>query len=222
MSNNLDFTSLLESSFILKILRTHITRYTKNKLQNIKYISLFIMSLISTYILGIMIYFLFNFLTFYSSLRCVLWLIESYKPNVINTNNTEITSQDIIEYCVIPIFLRIPVILIPYIPMPFISHVIYFLCIVTSLITITNRNYRQKLCINIKHMFVDKNYVHGKEKEIHKLLQILVYSFDRINIYIFNIIYNPRYVLNKLNNVKTFDKAFHILTTYINSNIKQD
>ena len=222
MSNNLNFANLLERSFILNTLRSHITKYTKNRLYNIKYISLFIMSLISTSILGTMLYFLFNFLTFYSSLRCVLWLIESYKPNETYTNNTEITAHDIIEYCIIPIFLRILVILIPYIPMPFISPIIYFLCIIISMVSITNRYYRQKFCITVKYMFVDKTYVHGKEKEIHKLLQLLVYSFDRVNIYIFNIIYNPRNILNKLNDINTFDEAFHILTTYIDNNIKQD
>ena len=82
-----------------------------------------------------------------------------------------------------------------------------------SLITITNKKYRQKLCMTIKYIFVNKNYVYGKERELHKLIQVLVYSFDCVNSYLLNIINNPRTILNKLNDVKTFSNAFHILTT---------
>lgn len=229
MSNQSDFINLIEESYILNKIKPYILKISETKIQNIKYVSLFIMSLIATSLLGTMVFFLFNFLTFYSSLRCILWLFECYTPVVIPINMqvnkifdisnkryiVETSAQDIIEYCIVPIFLRFIIIPLTYIPLPLIEPIIYFLCIMISLITITNKHYRQKLCTVIKYMFVDKNYVYGKDKEreLHKLIQIFVYSLDRINSYLVNMINNPRLMINKLNDVKSIDNAFHILTT---------
>lgn len=216
MSDQTEFSKLIEGSYILQKVKLFISKLEGNKIENVKYASLIIMSLVATSLLGTMVFFLFNFLAFYSSLRCVLWLFECYNPE--NTSNKkhyiiETSAQDIIEYCIVPIFLRTILIPLSYLPIPFITPIIYFLCFMMSLITITDKNYRQKLCITVKYMFVDKNYVYGKEKELHKLLQILVYSFDCVTLYIVNIINNPKILFNKLDNAKTFDNAFHILTS---------
>lgn len=226
MSEHIDFIKLIEGSYILQKIRPYITKLTGNKIQNIKYGSLFFMTFIATSLLGTMVFFLFHFLVFYSSLRCILWLFECYDPiNTTNEKNAthyviETSAQDIIEYCIIPIFLRFVLIPLSYLPIPFITPIIYFVSIMISLLTITNKKYRQKLCMTIKYIFVNKNYVYGKEREIHKLIQVLVYSFDCVNSYLVNIINNPKTLINKLNDVKTFNDAFRILTTVSLSNSK--
>ena len=65
---------------VLVLLNKLETNYLKDK-KNIKYFTIAICLLFATSLIGILSYFLFYIMFAFSSLKCILWLFESYEPS---------------------------------------------------------------------------------------------------------------------------------------------
>jgi hypothetical protein len=175
------------------------------------------MSISAISLLVLIVFNLTDFLVFYSSLRCILWLFECYDTK--NKCSEDTSAHDIIEYFIVPVFLKYLIMPLKYLPIPFIHIIIYYLCTMIGIFTTIDSHYRKKLCLTIKYMFVNVNYNKGSEQIFHKSIQMIVYIFNCINSYILNIINNPTYILNKLNDVNTISDALKIATTIHTINI---
>lgn len=161
-----------------------------------KYFSVGMCLLLASTILGVMSYFLFYIMLFFSSLKCMLWLFEQYVPDINSKNDknvftqdisnqldqykSENTSDDVLEYCIIPIFIVLVVYPLAYIPIPMLSVVTHGTSVLLAITAMTNKSYRKKLCLFLRDLFTSSNcrdsrgkYVPGNEGEFHKLLQML-------------------------------------------------
>lgn len=201
---------------------------------NIKLLTIGIFLIFATSMLGMLSYFMFYVLFFFSSLKCVLWLFEAYTPDknsneavsdVTNKYVSEFSPTDILEYYIVPIFIVLIIFPLSYIPLPFLSFFANTLSVLISIACLTNKSYRQRFCLFARDLFTDKTkrdangrLVPGSEGEVHKLLQTLCYTIECINMSTFNITHNPRSVYNNLNNADNIVQAFGIMTNSSNSN----
>jgi len=208
--------TLMKDSNILNMIHEYLIKSISNKLEldflkdkkNIKYFTMGICLFIASSLIGLMIYFLFYMMFFFSSLKCILWLFEHYNPTMSNENVKY--SDNVLEYYIVSIFITSIVYPLVLIPIPMASTIVYFISMLLGLVTMTNKLYRQKFCLFIRDLFttskcrnINGNYVPGHEGEIHKLLQILCHSIEYINLSIFNIIHNPKTMYDKLTNYQS-------------------
>ncbi|VBB17807.1 hypothetical protein YASMINEVIRUS_270 [Yasminevirus sp. GU-2018] len=201
--------------------------FLKNK-TNVKYITLGICLALASTLIGMLSFFLFYVMFFFSSLKCILWLFEGYTPENANqipqtTDPTryvaEFSAQDVLEYYVVPIFIVLVMYPMAYIPLPFVSIIVYGASVMLCLACMTNKVYRQKFCVFVRDLFTSRNsrdengkYVPGHEGEFHKLLQALCYSIECINLSTFNITHTPLTIFYKLNEANTITEALGFLT----------
>ena len=121
---------------------------------------------------------------FFSSLKCILWVFEHYEPEkCIEINDkkyiSENSANNVIEIYFVPIFIFLIMNPLAYIPIPFLSFFIYSSSVILGIATMTNKIYRQRFCVFIRDLFVNKStYVAGNEGEVHKLLQTICFSME--------------------------------------------
>jgi hypothetical protein len=236
---------LMKGSMILNLAYEHLIKLVSGKAgeldffkdkNNIKYITVGISLFMASSLIGLMSYFLFYVMFFFSSLKCILWLFEHYNPDTSSDENnvdkskhyiTEKSPIDVLEYYVVPIFIVLVMHPIAYIPVPFISLIVYGASVMLGLATMTNKGYRQKFCIFIRDLFTNRDsrtsngdYVPGHEGEVHKLLQTLCYSIECINLSTFHITHSPRVTYDKLNGSRDLTHGLQIVTNGIDMNPK--
>lgn len=151
----------------------------KNK-NNVKYLVIAICLLFASTLIGMVSYFLFYVMFFFSAIKCMLWLFEQYKPTTSDNLNgslseslnndvkvaqcvdshksyiTEKSPIDVLEYYVVPIFIVLFMYPIAHIPIPFLSLVVYSISVVIATACMTNKLYRQRFCMSIKKLFTNK------------------------------------------------------------------
>jgi hypothetical protein len=235
---------LMKNSVILNMLYEHVIKNVGNHLEklnffanktNMKYIAFVICLLLATSLLGLMSYFLFYVMFFFSSLKCILWLFEGYKPSNINYNDddeeieyhyvSETSSVDVLEYYVILIFIVLVMHPLAYIPIPFISTFVYGSSVMIGIAAMTSKLHRQKICLFVRDLFTNKNsrdndgnYVPGYEGEFHKFLQTLCYVMECINLSTFHITHRPKVTFNKLSSVKSIVHGLQLVTRDVKIN----
>ena len=210
---------LMKDSIILNIIYRYYLKivsgkageidFFKNK-TNIKYITFGICILLASSFIGFVSYFLFYIMFFFSSLKCVLWMLEHYVPEktIKNIDNKTYVSDEspinVIELYFIPIFIFLIMHPVAYIPIPFLSFIVYSSSVILGLATMTNKTYRQKFCVFIRDLFIstgsrdsEGKYIPGNEGELHKLLQTICCSIESIFINTFHIADNLKNTLNK-------------------------
>ena len=149
-----------------------------------------------------MMYSLFYTIYFFLSLKCILWLFESYKPTERSDKITEfMTSDDIVECNIVLILTNVIIYPMTYIfneTFPFLSTMTYVLMAILELITISNKQYRQKLCVFVKNLCTNQSYKNNNndnndtvKSEFHKLLRILYHTID--------FLHNPVNIFNSHN-----------------------
>jgi hypothetical protein len=219
--------------YIIKIIGDKMSNveFFKNK-SNIKYITIAVFLMFATSLVGMLSYFLFYVLFFFSSLKCILWLFEAYIPDTNSDESTldvtehyvsESSPVDVLEYYIVPIFIVLVLYPLAYIPIPFVPFMVYGTSVLLSLACMANKSYRQRFCIFIRDLFTNKNnrdengkYIPGHEGEFHKFLQTICYSIECINTSTFNITHNPRSVYNSLDNANNISQAFSAITSGVN------
>ena len=236
---------LMKGSMILNLAYEHLIKLVSGKAgeldffkdkKNIKYITVGISLFMASSLIGLMSYFLFYVMFFFSSLKCILWLFEHYNPDTSSDENnvdiskhyiTEKSPIDVLEYYVVPIFIVLVMHPMAYIPIPFISLIVYGASVMLGLATMTNKGYRQKFCIFIRDLFTNRDsrtsngdYVPGHEGEVHKLLQTLCYSIECINLSTFHITHSPRVTYDRLNGSRDLTHGLQIVTNGIDINPK--
>jgi len=236
---------LMKGSMILNLAYEHLIKLVSGKAgeldffkdkKNIKYITVGISLFMASSLIGLMSYFLFYVMFFFSSLKCILWLFEHYNPDTSSDENnvdiskhyiTEKSPIDVLEYYVVPIFIVLVMHPMAYIPIPFISLIVYGASVMLGLATMTNKGYRQKFCIFIRDLFTNRDsrtsngdYVPGHEGEVHKLLQTLCYSIECINLSTFHITHSPRVTYDRLNGSRDLTHGLQIVTNGIDMNPK--
>jgi len=210
----------------------------KNK-NSIKYVTLGICALFATSLVCMLSYFLFYVMFFCSSLKCILWLFEHYNPGPIDTTSninpdilehyvSDPSPSDVLEYYIIPIFMGLVMYPLAYIPIPFLPLIVYGTSVVLSLACLTEKSYRQRLCLFIRDTFVsdlsrddDGSYIPGHEGEFHKLLQTICYTIDCIHMSTYNLTHNPKKVSNQLNTIDNIIQAFGVISSNL-SNIADE
>lgn len=236
-SSNLEdmpqYVKLLKSSVVLNVCYEYGLKLLMNKLnetelmkqpKNVKYLCLGLGLLFASSLMALIHNYLFYFMTFYGSLKCVLWLFEQYNPKnttdeVVNDKYvTENSASDLIELMIVPIFISFVLTPLSYLPLPF----VYFLSKVVGTLlglgSLVNKSYRQQFCVFIRDVFTDKNsrvngtYISGNESEVHKFLQVLCYTIESVNLSAFNITHSPRKVMTELDEVNTLGKGLGVLT----------
>jgi hypothetical protein len=222
--------------YIIKNISSNVSdvEFLKNK-NNVKYVTLCICLLFASSLIGMLSYFLFYVMFFFSSLKCILWLFESYNPKSINVfpsiknKQDKLThymsnssSSDVLEYYVVPTFIYLTMYPMALIPVPGLTFIIYGLSVILSLGCITVNSYRQKYCLFIRDTFTDKlcrdndgNYIPGNEGEFHKFLQTLCYSIDCIFITTYNLTHKPLVMINQLAASENITQAIGVITSNI-------
>lgn len=204
---------------VLVLLNKLETNYLKDK-KNIKYFTIAICLLFATSLIGILSYFLFYIMFAFSSLKCILWLFESYEPSKqqIKKDTKYISEQspaNILEYYVVPIFIILVMYPISYLPLPFVPLIVYTISIVLCVLCMTNNLYRQRFCVFVRDVFTNRDengkYIPGSEGGIHKLLQTICHMIECININTFNLTYNTKLMYNKLNDATSISQALQML-----------
>lgn len=237
---------LMQNSSVLKLFYEYViinvstkvsnVDFLKNK-NNIKYIVLAICLIFSTLLISMLSYFLFYIMFFFSSLKCILWLFEVYNPDTTNNSSSSstlsvnpdhyefnATSQDVLEYYVILIFILLIMHPVTYLPIPFLSLLAYVSSVTICSACLTERTYRQRCCLYIRDSFTSKEsrdddgtYIPGNEGEFHKLLQAICHSLDCVNMTIYNITHNPRIMLNQLNNSENVTQALCLISSGVDT-----
>lgn len=235
---------LMKGSFVLNVVYEYVIKiitgkvsdmdFFKNKNNNM-YLTIGICLFMASSLIGLMSYFLFYVMFFFSSLKCILWLFEQYTPDTSDETKEDISTRyvtekspiDVLEYYVVPIFIVLIVHPLAFIPVPMVSLVVHGFGVMLGIATMTNKAYRQKFCIFIRDLFTsrdsrdaDGKYVPGHEGEIHKLLQTLCYSIECVNLSAFHLTHNPRATYDKLCESKNLAQGFHIVTAEIDVETK--
>ena len=228
ITNNITFNDFFKKSTILtfwfNLVTNFINQYTNqseflsnidNKRKIILGTSIFLFLLT----INLLWNYIFYILYLYVSSKVVLFLFEHYEPNLdkelISTNGqyvSENNSMDIIEYMVVLIFLNVMNILL-YIP--FISVFIYPIIMLTGIMLIINKKYRQSLCLLLKSVFA---YNNNTETELHKLLQIFVATIESLNYNLFNITYNTKNLYNNIMSIENLLEGLIIISGSNNNN----
>lgn len=234
---------LMKGSIILNLVYEYLIKILSGKAgeidffkdkNNIKFLTIGICLFMASSLIGLMSYFLFYVMFFFSSLKCILWLFEHYNPDTTSDENvdkiskhyvTEKSPIDVLEYYIVPIFIVLVMHPLAYVPIPFASLFVHGSSVMLGLATMTNKGYRQKFCVFIRDLFTNRdsrdangNYIPGHEGEMHKLLQTLCYSIECINLSTFHITHNPRATYDKLNNSKGLTHGLQIMTSGIDMN----
>lgn len=195
-------------------------KFMKNS-TNVKYITLGACLLIGSALIGMLSYFLFYILFFFSSLKCILWLFEQYNPDTSSrdtVNSYETSASDVLEYFIVPIFIVLVIHPLAYIPVPFLPLVVYSISVLISMACIINRSYRRKFCLFVRDVFTSKNsrdnsgmFIRGNEGEFHKFLRTIIYTIECITLCTFNIAHNPLTIYNKLSSTSSFTNAMQTI-----------
>ena len=232
------FFKLMKGSMLLNVFYEYYIKIVSGKVNEIdflkeknngKYITIGICLLMASSLIGLMSYFLFYVMFFFSSLKCILWLFEHYNPELSSDEDIELITKhyvtekspvDVLEYYIVPIFIVLVMHPLAYIPIPFASIIVYSSSVMLGLATMTNKAYRQKFCIFIRDFFTNKEsrnekgeYVSGHECEVHKLLQTLCYSIECINLSTLHITHNPRATFDKLKLSRDIVHGMQIITS---------
>ena len=217
--------NLIQESKLLNFVHENFTKrvmtlITKSEIlenkSNVKFISIGLGLLMASIMMGILSYYLFYVLFFFSTLKCILWLFECYNPERDSVNKQvnghyiiEESASDVLEYYVVPIFILLVVYPVAYIPIPILPYFAYACSIMLGIASLSNKLYRRKICLFVRDMFVNKEcwkdgvYVSGHEGEVHKFLQALCYAIECINLSSYNITHNPRSVYDKIEHSTT-------------------
>lgn len=172
--------------------------------------------------------FIFSFMLSYASVKVMLWFFEHYQPD---ENSDEIIGDhyvsesspiDVIEYLVVIVVLGSATFL-AYLPIPFAGFLVYFGCVVTSVMTMANKGHRQWLCLTVRDLLVAPDYVPnaGMEGRIHSSLQTFCYTIESLNIGTFNIAYDGRAVYSDLKTSESFGAGLRRLTRRVTSHVKK-
>lgn len=232
---------LMKESIVLNVVYEYLIKIVSGKAgeidffkekTNIKFITIAVCLFMASTLIGLMSYFLFYVMFFFSSLKCILWLFEHYNPDTTSDESiseiskhyvTEKSPVDVLEYYIVPIFIVLVMQPLAIIPIPMAPLFINATSIMLGLATMTNKGYRQKFCVFIRDLFTNRDsrdangdYVPGHEGEVHKLLQTLCYSIECVNLSTFHITHNPRAMYDKLNKSRDLVHGLQIVTSGIN------
>jgi len=179
-------------------------------------------SVIGTFFLISMLWqFIFGFMYVYILGKMMLWFLEHYEPD----NSSDVSSDislsdsyvsesspvDVMEYQVVFVFVMF-LSSLSYLPLPNMNIFVNGLCILLSITSIASKEYRRKICRFTKDLLVDPNLVPGQEGRIHKALQTFCYTFEIMNIGIFNMVSNSRTVYSDLKSSESLIDGLHRLT----------
>lgn len=228
MQNSLIMDSIYE--YVIKVLIDKVLRldFLKDK-KKIKYVTISIFLLCAISVISILSYFLFYIMFFISALKSMLWLFEIYTPDISSNDDidciSDISSHNVLEYYVIPIFLYLIMYPLGFLPIPGLSTILHGISSIICITCLTHKLYRQKCCLFIRNLFTnkesrdsDEKYVPGYEGEIHTILQIQCHVIDSVNICIYNLIHNPKIIFSKLNTSKNISNTFCSITSYLGNN----
>jgi hypothetical protein len=128
--------------------------------------------------------------------------------------------NDVLEYYVVPMSIVLFLYPLGYLPLPFISTIVYIVSIAIGFASMTNKMYRQSICLFVRDLFTNKEsrkdgkYIPGHEGEFHRFLQTLCHLIECVHSSSFNITHNPRSLLENLNSTNiTLSKAIETMTT---------
>jgi hypothetical protein len=123
---------------------------------------------------------------------------------------TETSSSDVLEYYIVPIFIVLIMHPMSYIPIPFLPYIVHGVSIMLGITAMINKVYRQKICIFIRDLFVDKN---SKKKGVmHRFLKMLCCTLESMSLVAFNMTHNFCSIYSRLGNVTNIVESMKILT----------
>jgi hypothetical protein len=132
---------------------------------------------------------------------------------------SEKSSDDVLEYYIVPIFIVLFMQPVSHIPIPFVSFITQTASVVIAFSCMANKTYRRKFCVFMRDLFTNKhsrdkdgNFIQGFEGEFHRLLQTLCYTIECINCSIFNTAHNPVLVYNKINDSDSIFQSIKAIT----------
>lgn len=179
--------------------------------------------------LSAMFMWMFELLFMYISIKVLCFASEAYepeKPITITSHSNEYVSEknpmNIIEYVICLSCLNIFRYISSYIP--YIGTLLYGACIITTIATIADKYYRQKICMYVKKCLTNNQMEYDPENvaEVHVWMQVLCHSIEYLSVSTFNIISNPLTIYSHLKSMSDISEILDFIGEYKKHDYKEE
>ena len=192
---------LMKQSFILNLIYEYMIKIILNKTnnmtiikKNIKIVMFVLCLFMLSGFIGFMNYYLTSLLFAYASLKCILWLFDTYNDKIQSAEDSAVT---ILEYFIVPIITSLISFILLFNPFSILTLIVNIFNIFFGIVFITHKGYRQRLCIFIKNLVINKK-TNLPEGELYKFLQTLCILIENFNRIMFNCLHNVNSTYIKL------------------------